>query len=245
MPYFTTSYAGPAGEPESVRPTAASAPGKWEITGNAIFHNVLRRTSRLLFEAVFPAFGPPPAPDVGKGLEDAHGVGCCQAAALRSGLPSIRSATRPRRREGPGRCPWCRLLPGVLARGPSVGDGVPRPPCLPGESPFVCVEQIADFGARARPVGWRWCPTAAVPPRRVPVRLRRADRGFRMAALRSATRPTDPGHDVGPLATEQGRNEVAKQADGGVTVGDPTDRPRTRRGPAGHRAGPQRGCQAS
>ncbi|AGL26453.1 pterin-4-alpha-carbinolamine dehydratase [Mycobacterium tuberculosis CAS/NITR204] len=29
----------------------------------------------------------------------------------------------------------------VLARGPSVGDGVPRPPCLPGESPFVCASR--------------------------------------------------------------------------------------------------------
>ncbi len=28
------------------------------------------------------------------------------------------------------------------------------------------------FCARARPVGWRWCPTAAVPPGESPVRLR-------------------------------------------------------------------------
>ncbi|CKR94103.1 Uncharacterised protein [Mycobacterium tuberculosis] len=42
-------------------------------------------SNQLLFEAVFPAFGPPPAPDVGKGLEDAHGVGCLPGAHGLSG----------------------------------------------------------------------------------------------------------------------------------------------------------------
>lgn len=46
-------------------------------------------SNQLLFEAVFPAFGPPPAPDVGKGLEDAHGV--LEALIRRPGIVHTRA----------------------------------------------------------------------------------------------------------------------------------------------------------